>query len=158
MSVIIITGTPGTGKTCLGKKLATFLNYEYIDVNDIIFKNKLNENYDKKRDTFIVDEKKLVKILNKIIKAKKNLIIESHMAHHLNPKHVNLCIVTKCNLKVLRNRLKNKGYSKSKVRENLDAEIFDICLNEAYEKGHNLLIIDTSKKKPEQIIKTIFSS
>ena len=36
-------------------------------------------------------------------------------------------------------------YSKSKIRENLDAEIFDICLNEAKEKGHSTFVIDTTK-------------
>ncbi len=35
--------------------------------------------------------------------------------------------------------------NKDKIRENRDAEIFDICLGEAKEKGHNLIVIDTTK-------------
>jgi adenylate kinase len=62
----------------------------------------------------------------------------------LPKKYVDLCIVTKCGLKTLEKRLKKRGYKKQKIRENLDCEIFDICLNEAKEKGHNIKIIDTT--------------
>jgi len=34
---------------------------------------------------------------------------------------------------------------KRKIRENLDAEIFDVCLNEAKEKGYRIKIINTTK-------------
>jgi adenylate kinase len=55
-----------------------------------------------------------------------------------------LCIVTKCNLKELEKRLKKRGYNKAKIRENLDCEIFDVCLNEAMKKGHKIKIFDTT--------------
>ena len=51
MKVIIITGTPGTGKTTLAKIIAKDFNYEYIDVNKIINKYKIVQAYDKKRKT-----------------------------------------------------------------------------------------------------------
>jgi len=57
-----------------------------------------------------------------------------------------LCIVTKCDLKKLESRLKKRKYSQSKIRENLDAEIFDVCLNEAKENGHKIMVVDTTKR------------
>ena len=42
-------------------------------------------------------------------------------------------------------RLQRKGFSKSKIQENLQAEIFDICLNEAKEQKHKVITIDTTK-------------
>ena len=60
-------------------------------------------------------------------------------------KYADLCIVTKSSLKTLEERLKKRKYTKSKIRENLDAEIFDVCLNEAKEKGHNMLVFDTTE-------------
>ena len=60
-------------------------------------------------------------------------------------RYIDLCIITKCNLKVLEKRLKNKKYSKEKIRENMDAEIFDVCLNEAKENKHKIMIVDTTK-------------
>ena len=46
----------------------------------------------------------------------------------------------------LEKRLQERKYSKKKIRENLDAEIYQICLNEAKEKKHKLIVFDTSKR------------
>jgi|TARA_Y100000310_G_scaffold271804_1_gene286447 adenylate kinase len=78
-------------------------------------------------------------------KVKNGVIIDSHLSHHLPKKYVDLCIVAKCDLKVLKNRLKKKKYSKDKIRENLDTEIFDVCLNEAKENRHKIIVTDTTK-------------
>ncbi|MBW2984866.1 AAA family ATPase [Candidatus Woesearchaeota archaeon] len=147
MKTIIVTGTPGTGKTALAKKLSKKLGYAYIDVNKIIKDNKLKEGYDRKKKCYIVDTKKLTEsLIETIKKATNDLIIDSHLSHYLPKKHVDLCIVTKCGLKELKKRLeKKKKYPKSKVRENLDCEIFDICLNEAREIGHKVIVINTTK-------------
>jgi len=146
MKVIIITGTPGTGKTTVAKRIAREKGYKYIDVNKLIAENRLREKYDRKRQTYEVDVRKLNVVLVKKIneeKAKKTkgLVIDSHLSHHLNPRHADLCIVTKTELKKLKNRLEKRDYSKGKIRENLDAEIFDVCLNEAKEMGHKIKII-----------------
>lgn len=146
MKTIIVTGSVGTGKTTYSKNLAKKKGYDYIDVNEIIKKNKLNNSYDKKRKCYIIDIKKLNEILIKIIKSsKQSLVIDSHLSHYLPKKYVDLCIVTKCNLKQLKNRLKKRKYSKSKIDENLQVEIFDLCFNEAKELGHKIKIINTSK-------------
>mgnify|MGYP001424622844 CR=1 FL=1 len=144
--ILIVTGTPGTGKTTLSKKIAKEKKLKYIDVNKIIKENNLSEGFDKKRDCEIIDTKKLNKTLIKIIKKEKNLIIDSHLSHFLPKKYVDLCIVTKCSLKTLEKRLKKRKYSKSKIRENLDAEIFDTCRIEAEEKGHKIKVFFTDKK------------
>ena len=67
------------------------------------------------------------------------------MSHYLPKRVVDLCIVTKCDIKVLNKRLKKRRYSKAKIKDNLEAEIFDVCLLEAKKKKHNVLVIDTSK-------------
>ena len=150
MKTFIITGTPGTGKTTLAKALSKKLNYKYIDVNKIVNKYNISEGYDKKRKTKIVDIKKLNKYLlieiNKAKSKKSNgIIIDSHLSHYLPKKYVDLCIVVKCNLKTLKKRLKKKKYSKEKIRENLDSEIFDICLQEAKQRKHKVEIVDTTR-------------
>jgi len=151
MKTIIVTGVPGTGKTALSKKLAKKLNFYYFDVNRFITKNRLYEGYDKKRKTKVVDinklNKKLIEEIKKIKSSGKfnGMIIDSHLSHYLPKKHVDLCIVTKCGINELNKRLIKKKFSKSKVMENLQAEIFDVCLNEAMEMNHKVLIIDTAK-------------
>ena len=145
MTVIIVTGTPGTGKTTYAKKFAKDKNYEYIDVKEVIKENNLSENHDDELDTDIIDTDKLNGVLIDIIKKEKNVVIDSHLSHYLPPELVDECIVTKCNIKTLKKRLVERGYSESKVHENLDAEIFDVCRIEALESGHNVIVIDTTQ-------------
>ena len=148
MKTVIVTGTPGTGKTTLSKKLANELDFYYIDTNQIISKNKLSEGYDRKRQTKIIDVKKLnKKLISEINKNKKlkGIIIDSHLSHYLPGKYVDFCIVTKCNIKELNKRLQRKGFSKSKIQENIQAEIFDVCLNEAKGHKHKVVVVDTTK-------------
>lgn len=161
MKVIIVTGTPGTGKTTLAKELAKKLEYLCVDVNDIIKKYDISEGYDIKRKTKIIDIKKLNialikeinyykqltqnKINNKNNNGENGLVIDSHLSQYLPKRYVDLCIVTKCSLKELESRLRKKKYSREKIRENLDAEIFDVCLNEAKEQKHKVIVEDTTK-------------
>ena len=141
--IVIVTGTPGTGKTKLAKEISRKSGLKYVDVKEFIRKNKLAFEYDKERKCAVVDEKKLAKELIVLIKKNKNLVIDSHLSHFIPPKYVDLCIVTTCDLKTLAKRLKKRGYSKQKIRENLDAEIFDTCKTEAEENGHDVVIIKT---------------
>ena len=150
--ILIVTGTPGTGKTTLAKALAKKLKINYLDVNDVIQEYKLREKYERKRQTYIVDEKKLSKILIRRIKEYKDLVIDSHLSHFIPQKHVDICIVTKTDLKVLKKRLEKRKYSKAKIKENLDAEIFEICHTEAQDQGHNIILVDTSKKSINQCL------
>lgn len=143
---IIVSGTPGTGKTTIAKNISKEKNYVYIDINEVIKENKLKEGYDRKRKSIIVDVKKLNNVLVRLIKnSKKILVIDGHLSHYLPKEYVKTCFITKCNLKTLKKRLEKRKYSKNKVRENLDAEIFDVCRVEALEKGHKVKVVDTTK-------------
>ena len=114
--IIIVTGTPGTGKTTHAKALAKRERYTYVDVNEVIKKNNKKIN---------------------------GIIIDSHLSHYLAPELVDRCMVMRCSdLKKLRKRLKKRGYSLQKIKENLEAELMETCLQEAMEKGHRVEIID----------------
>ncbi|MBR9676833.1 AAA family ATPase [Candidatus Woesearchaeota archaeon] len=152
MTVVVVTGVPATGKTTLAKKLAIALSFEYVDGNAIA--KTVSDGYDKIRDCEIIDVKKLNVEFEKIIKEKKSVVIDSHLAHELPAKIIDFCIVCKTNLKTLKERLKTRGYSKEKIRENLDAEIFDTVFVEAKNNNHNLIVFDDSSKI-EDLIKII---
>ncbi len=144
MKAIVVSGTPGTGKTYLAKKKAREINGIYVDVNKVIKENGLSEGYDRKRKSKVVDVKKLNKVLIKMIgESKKTLVIDSHLSHYLPKEYVKLCIICKCSVKELRKRLKRRSYGKGKIEENVEAEIMDVCLNEARERGHKIKVVYT---------------
>jgi adenylate kinase len=156
MKVICVSGSVGSGKTTLSKKLSKSLGFEYIDVTKLIKENKLSSGYDEENKCEIIDVKKLNKFLVGLMN--KSLIIDSHLSHYLPKKYVDVCIVTTCDIGVLRERLKKRKYSPSKIKENVEAEIFDTIVIEAKEKKHNLLVVNTSEGyKIKDIVKFINS-
>ena len=146
--IIIVTGTPGTGKTEFAKGFAEKNNITYLDGKEIIADNELGEEYDEAGDCWVVDEEKFAETCEEIIQEMKSrdesAIIDSHLSHHISSDLVDKCYVTICDITELKERLEKRGYSESKVRENLDAEIFKVCLTEAKEAGHNVEEVDTT--------------
>ena len=87
----------------------------------------------------------LLKFLSKIsIKKKKknninNIIIDSHLSHYMESDY---CIIVKSDLKVLAERLRKRGYNETKIKDNLESEIFDICLEEAKALNRRVIIVN----------------
>ena len=95
---ILVTGTPGTGKTVWAKKFSEDKGFVYVDVTSLIKDNGLSAGYDAEKDCAVVDDKKLEKtLIDMIKKSKKVLVIDSHMVV-LPPKYVEKCYVVKCEL------------------------------------------------------------
>lgn len=144
--LIAISGSPAVGKSILAKRLATKLKFSRLDLHN--YYKKISSGYNRSQQCYDIDIHKFKKLVQeKVNRSKRGLIIDSHISHLLPGRMVDLCIVLICSdLKKLYARLKKRKYSKQKIRENLDAEIFQICLNEAKENRHKLIIIDTGKK------------
>jgi len=147
---ISISGTPCTGKTEVSKLLSKKLKYKLIQVNELAEKLNAFTGYDKKRECNILDIKKLEREINKI---KDNFVIEGHTSHLFS---VDIVIVLRCNPEVLKKRLE-KRYPKNnlKVKENLETEILGVITSEAIMTNKNVCEIDTTDKKPEEVVDNI---
>ncbi|MEK6950270.1 MAG: adenylate kinase family protein [Nanoarchaeota archaeon] len=150
--LIIITGTPGVGKSTLANALSSQLKIPRLDLSR--YYHQLSTTYDRKKRCYIIDRKKLAVLLREKLKAsRRGLIVDSHTAHLLPRTMVKVGLVLTCSdLKILRRRLQKRKYSQKKIQENLQAEIFQICLEEARERGHTILAFDTSSGIPYQKI------
>jgi len=161
--VIVISGTPGTGKTILGQALVKEgKKGEYLELGDMIKEEGLYLGYDHERDTLILDVEKFQKKIREIIERTEGekeefLIIDGHVTDLIPKDLVDLVVVLRCNPKVLRERLKVKGFLEEKIEENVEAEIMEICLNDALEAfdEEKIIVIDTTKAKVEELAKRL---
>ena len=148
MKALIITGTPGTGKTFLANQLAKKLKLPCVHLNELIKKNKALHQGKDPDGTIVVNEARLLTTIKQLLMHLKiPPIIEGHLAHILSRQLVACCIVTTCDLKTLRRRLQSRRYNQQKMRQNLDAEILQTCLIEAKQRHHRIIVLDTTDIK-----------
>lgn len=135
--VILITGTPCTGKTTVAKQLTAKLDALYINLTELAKTHSLTIGEDKTRNTTIINEEKMhVKIAKTIEAAEKTtVIIDGHYAAAVVPKrYVTRIFVLRRNPIELRTFMEKRGFSDTKLWENLASEILDVCLVEALQE------------------------
>ncbi|MCJ7632363.1 adenylate kinase family protein [Candidatus Bathyarchaeota archaeon] len=128
--VIIVTGTPGVGKTTVATELASTLSANLLSVSELVQKENLVTESDKERGTIIADMTRLrVRVRSIIGKAKKDIVIEGHYAYDIVPKALSPHIfVLRREPDDLELKLRNRAYNEKKVSENVAAEVLDVCL------------------------------
>ena len=154
--IILITGTPCVGKTTTAKALTAKLGAEYINLTDFAKTYNLTLGEDQERGTIIVDEQKMQQKIEETIDASQNanIIIDGHFASAVTPtKHVAHVFVLRRNPKELKGFMEKAGYSGSKMWENLQAEIIDVCLGEAVEvHAGRVCELDATGKSVEEVV------
>jgi adenylate kinase len=157
--IILITGTPCVGKTTTAKALTAKLGAEYINLTDFAKTYSLTLGEDEERGTVIVDEQKMQQKLGETIDASQNfnIIIDGHFASAVTPtRHVAHVFVLRRNPKELKLFMEKAGYTGSKMWENLQAEIIDVCLGEAVEvHAGRVCELDITGKTVEEVVEEI---
>ncbi|MFQ5975853.1 MAG: adenylate kinase family protein [Candidatus Hydrothermarchaeales archaeon] len=148
--IILLTGTPGTGKSLVAEILSKRINAQLIPINAI---KGIYSGVDEKRETKIIDMKKLTGKIEDMMEG--NAVIEGHLSHLL--PFGDIVIVLRTDPKELRKRLEEKGFEKEKTQENLEAEALDVCLIEAFEKHKTVYEIDTTEKSGEETASDIMA-
>uniref|UniRef100_A0AC34RBT0 Uncharacterized protein n=1 Tax=Panagrolaimus sp. JU765 TaxID=591449 RepID=A0AC34RBT0_9BILA len=131
---ILITGTPGTGKTTIAKSIAQKLDYAYYNVSQIAIENEFIDSYDSNVDSLNLDEDKLLDHLEPALGSKNGgVVVDYHSCEMFPERWFDLVIVLRCNNTILFNRLKSRGYSENKIKGNVECEIFGSLAEEARE-------------------------
>lgn len=141
---IIITGTPGVGKTTTCTQLLSLasqssppLTLQHLSINDLVKDRTCHTGFDNELQTLIVDEDRLMDEVEKEISdgdEPGGWIIDWHSTAGFAVRWVDLVVVLRCDeTSVLYDRLKTRGYRDEKVQENMDAEIFGVVSEEARE-------------------------
>lgn len=159
---IIITGTPGVGKTTtitellnLAQSATPPIALKHLSINDIVKSRECHEGYDDNLQTYIVDDDKLMDEVEKDIsdgEGEGGFVIDWHSTAGFAVRWVDLVLVLRCaETDVLFDRLSRRGYKEEKVQENMDAEIFGVVLDEAKEAWAEEQVIELSSINAEDV-------
>jgi len=156
MSVILITGTPGTGKTTVSKTLSERLSIPLVAVNDLVDEKHLYHGHDPEKGYKEVDMEGLSHELKLLLKnsGEDGLIIEGHLAHFSDDSDLIECLVVlRTRPDILKKRLHKRDWPEAKVNENIEAEALDICTFEAVEiHGKKVNEVDTTNLEIEEVV------
>jgi len=157
--IILITGTPGVGKTTISKKLASILNAGYINLTEIIKEKNLDTSIDNDRETLVVDTENVSKIIQETLdKTEGIIIIEGHFVVFVVPKNeVDIVLVLRRDPRELRDELQKRGYNDKKLWENITAELLDVCLVDALSSSDisKVCELDVSGKNIDSVVEEV---
>ena len=152
--VVAVSGTPGTGKSVFARALADELDAQLIDLNALIEDKKIYtlDEY----GTKVANLRRMREEFTSVLKGSRgSVVVEGLLAHLLPKRDLSHVIVLRSEPEVLERRLRARGYSKAKTRENVEAEALDIILWEAVQ-GHGIgkvYEIDATRLKPKAAVK-----
>lgn len=140
--MVALTGTPGTGKTETAAALAR-RGYTVISAKETMTEYFIEQ--DRERETMVVDEEAWAGQFGRV-----DGIVEGHLTHLLPADRV---VVLRCRPDHLTERLRSRGYSDTKIRENVEAELLDVVLIETLEihEPEVVLEIDTTGRPVDAV-------
>lgn len=155
----MVTGTPGVGKTVVSSLLASRLNAFHIDLGELVKRERLWSDMDKTRETLITDMLKLSKVVQGMIDSSElDIILDGHYAVDVVPnERIHIAFVLRREPDELRLLMQKRGFEQTKLKENLAAEILDICLYNAVKVCgvEKVCEIDVTGKEADEVVEKV---
>ena len=140
---ILITGTPGCGKTILAKKLGKELGLKVINEKDFALQNHLGSFNDE--NELEIPLKALEKKANSFLQKHKKIIFEGHVLCETKLR-VDKVVLLTINPEELEARLEQRGYAPQKIMDNVFCEGIDYCKKHIYRNYAQSKVIEISSK------------
>jgi adenylate kinase len=129
MRILVVTGTPGTGKTTIAENAAMMLKgARIVHINDLVKEKRLYTSRSKKDGALVVDMRRLKQELGRVVREQgcRILILEGHVLCDLRVRGA-IAVVVREHLSVLLKRMRRRGYGPEKIMDNLVCEATDYC-------------------------------
>ncbi|CEG47276.1 adenylate kinase isoenzyme 6-like [Plasmopara halstedii] len=130
---ILVTGTPGTGKTSMCQQLAERSQFlTHVNVGELIKEKGLHNGRDEDFDCFVLDEDKVCDEMEDMM-TEGGKVVDFHTCDFFPERWFDLVVVLRVDNTTLYDRLQKRGYSEKKVAENVECEIMEVVLQDARE-------------------------
>ncbi|CAL5190389.1 unnamed protein product [Lathyrus oleraceus] len=129
---ILVTGTPGTGKTTTATALAEATQLRHINIGELVKEKNLHDGWDDELDSYILNEDLVCDELEDVMENGGN-IVDYHGCDFFPERWFDYVVVLQTDNTILYDRLTRRGYKESKLTNNVESEIFQVLLEEAKE-------------------------
>jgi adenylate kinase len=87
---ILITGTPGTGKTTTAEQLAARTGLQHINVGDLVKQRTLHTGWDEQHQAYTLDEDKVCDELEAPLGEAGGCVVDHHSCDFFPERHVDV--------------------------------------------------------------------
>ena len=151
---VLISGTPGVGKSTHAAELSTRLGLKYININEIANERNLYEGWDSELESKILDEETLLEEITADIK-KGGCVVDYHSCDLFPKSWFHGVFVLRTDNTILYDRLAKRGYNEVKMKNNIECEIFQELLEEAREHFGLEKVTELFSNHPDDIDKNL---
>nr|XP_019959567.1 PREDICTED: adenylate kinase isoenzyme 6 [Paralichthys olivaceus] len=147
---VLLTGTPGVGKTTLGKELAQRTELTYVNIGDLAQEGQLYDGYDEEYKCPILDEDRVVDELDEKM-VDGGVIVDYHGCDLFPERWFHIVFVLRTDNTQLYSRLEGRGYTGKKLQDNVQCEIFQTIYEEAIEAYSEDIVHQLPSNTPEDL-------
>ncbi|KAI3791950.1 hypothetical protein L2E82_05816 [Cichorium intybus] len=137
---ILVTGTPGTGKTTTSAALAEATHLRHINIGELVKDKKLHDGWDDQLDCYVINEDLVCDELEEIMEGGGN-IVDHHGCDFFPERWFDRVVVLQTENSILYDRLSKRGYSGAKLTNNIECEIFQVLLEEAKDSYQEEIVV-----------------
>ncbi|XP_062168125.1 adenylate kinase isoenzyme 6 homolog [Alnus glutinosa] len=153
---ILVTGTPGTGKTTTSSALAEATQLRHICVGDLVREKNLHDGWDNEFECYLINEDLVCDELEDLMEGGGNLV-DYHGCDFFPERWFDRVVVLQTDNSVLYDRLSRRGYTGSKHSNNIECEIFQVLLQEAKESYQEDIVVALKSDTIEDITRNVES-
>ena len=122
---IIITGSPGVGKTSVSKKLGEMLKCLVFNEKQFALEKGIGS-WDEEQDELIIPLGEFAGAVEGLFRAERNVVVEGHLLCELRLKP-DFVVLIRLHPELLEARLESRGYTAEKLQDNVFCEGIDYC-------------------------------
>ncbi|XP_071709336.1 adenylate kinase isoenzyme 6 homolog [Rutidosis leptorrhynchoides] len=151
---ILITGTPGTGKTTTSAALAEATSLRHINIGELVKDKKLHDGWDDQLECYVINEDLVCDELEDIMEGGGN-IVDHHGCDFFPERWFDRVAVLRTENSVLYDRLTKRGYSGAKLTNNIECEIFQVLVEEAKDSYQEKIVLEMKSDSVEDMNRNV---
>lgn len=145
---ILITGTPGTGKSTVSQQVCGELGLRHIDVGEFARDRNLLSDHNSDFNFHYMHEDAVLDALEPIM-TDGGVVLDHHSSDWFPERWIQIVVVLRASTEALYDRLEARGYAKPKLDENMQAEIMQVCRDEAIDSYPKAKVLELDNSLPD---------